>query len=163
MTKTRRSLMVFLFMTMVLGAGLFLPHQVSRPVKAENGVQVAVRSSKHPDWQILKLKTYPNGDTPASYLKGFSPYSWIQFRVIVPTEDQILITPSDLRAQGDFVNSNGTSYQRVKFREDSWMYLTYTSHFYYRIDALPGSHDGRCQMTFNFRGVPYACVGFLLP
>jgi hypothetical protein len=72
MTKTRRSLMVLLFMTMVLSLGLFLPSKASKPVAAAAStirVKAMIRTSKNLTWQEVPLSpTAPGPFVNMSYM-----------------------------------------------------------------------------------------------
>jgi hypothetical protein len=87
MTKTRRSLMVLLFMTMILGIGLFLPGgmtnrasaQISQDIPLVNPGTINFRSPSHPQW--ISIPPIPSGKRvtvfmiPTSYLEVHMPPS----------------------------------------------------------------------------------------
>lgn len=96
MTNTRRSLMVFLFLTMVLGVGLFLPDGVFKPVKAQQFPRLEIRSSNYLTWLSFKKpspeyftdgngRTFFNGYFSRNNVFYFGyEFNWVTIAVTVP-------------------------------------------------------------------------------
>jgi hypothetical protein len=132
MKKIRRSLMVFLFITLVFGCGLFLPGGVSKTVNAAPDVKVEVRSSKNQNWaQVLEL--------PYAYtIRGYAPFDWVTIAVTQPRAFPNANTPPrTLSVRGDFADFYGELYP-------AWLNVPFSTYetpttvtYFYRFDASP--------------------------
>jgi hypothetical protein len=81
MTKTRRSLMVLLFMTMVLGVGLFLPGGFSncRASASTMTIKTMIRPAQNLAWQ--EIRHSPNMPIPITYVNSLRTSKKVQFMV----------------------------------------------------------------------------------
>jgi hypothetical protein len=133
MTKTRRSLMVLLFIMMVLGVGLFLPNRVSKPVNAAPIVKIEFRTSKNLTWKQLDTQGL------LTVVRGYAPFDWVTFAVTQPRAFPNAYTPpKTMEAGGNFLDFYGVPYVAKVYTPFATYDTPTTVTYFYRIDANHG-------------------------